>query len=399
MPSQGELLSSHGSSGSDTPSEDEETPRPTISIVFPTKNEEAGIAECIEKARRALDQVGVGGEIVVSDSSTDRTPEIARSMGATVVTPDKEGYGYAYRYAFDRVSGEYVVMCDADLTYDIEELDQLLQPLLDDEADIVLGSRFDGTIHPGAMPFLHKYVGNPLLTWFLNAFYDAGVSDAHTGFRVFRRSVVDEVSLSTDGMEFASELLMRVAVADFRIVEIPIDYRQRTGDPTINTFEDGWRHVKFMLVNSPRNLFTVPATVTVVSGLIVMLLGFWNVKVYGQPIGIHSLIAGSLLTVVGYQVGWFAVLTDTVDTVEESRTRLIRRVQRGFSLERGASVGVATLLAGVCVAIYLIVRWIQSGFVELPSIRADVVAFTTIVVGIQTVFGSFFMDMLQSREQ
>ncbi|MDX1748146.1 MAG: glycosyltransferase family 2 protein, partial [Halobacteriales archaeon] len=249
---------------------DDDDTTPVVSVVMPTMNEEEGIGECIDRIVEGATALGLPTEIVVSDSSSDRTPEIARDRGARVVEPDRPGYGYAYRYAFARVRGEYVVMGDADTTYDFAELPRLFEPILDGEADMVMGSRLEGEILPGAMPKLHQYVGNPLLTKFLNVFYGAGVSDAHSGFRVIRRSTLEELNLGTDGMEFASEMVMEAAARDLEIAELPITYHERKGEATLESFRDGWRHVRFMLMNAPGYLFSVPGALMVLLGSLLM---------------------------------------------------------------------------------------------------------------------------------
>jgi glycosyltransferase involved in cell wall biosynthesis len=171
---------------------------------MPTLNEEEGIVECIDRIRTALDELQVYGEIIVSDSSTDRTPELARQHGAIVVEPDGKGYGYVYQYAFDRARGQYIAMGDADTTYDFTELPKLFYHVADGEADLALGSRLTGEIREGAMPPLHEYIGNPMLTRFLNTFYNTDISDAHSGLRVFSRDALEQLDLQTEGMEFAS---------------------------------------------------------------------------------------------------------------------------------------------------------------------------------------------------
>ena len=180
--------------------------RPVISVVMPTMNEKQGIETCIEQIEDAVVELQVPTEIIVSDNSDDQTPDIARECGAIVVESDTEGYGYAYRHGFEHARGEYIVMGDADTTYDFSQIPVLLEHLRVQEADIVIGSRFEGEIIPGAMPPLHQYVGNPVLTRFLNIFYDTNVTDAHSGFRVFRRDILDDLNLRTSGMEFASEM-------------------------------------------------------------------------------------------------------------------------------------------------------------------------------------------------
>ncbi|WP_158855678.1 glycosyltransferase family 2 protein [Halorhabdus sp. CUG00001] len=376
---------------------------PVISVVMPTLNEEGGIEECIEWTKSAFESVELPGEIVLSDSSTDRTPEIGREMGARVVEPDEGGYGYAYRYAFERARGEYIVMGDADTTYDFEELPKLLEPVRAGEADICMGSRFEGEIKDGAMPKLHQYFGNPLLTTFLNIFYHADVSDAHSGFRVFRRDVLDRLDLSADGMEFASEMVMESASRDLKIVEVPITYHEREGEATLNSFQDGWRHVKFMLVNAPGYLFSIPGAV--LFGIGVALMGFaligatfpsvrlspvWQ---QGVNFGVRSAILGSLLAIVGYHVGSLGIFaTVASDPIHRPDDVVTNAIVEHLSLERGAMVGLVLFGVGLGYAVVLIGRWLTSGYVALPPLTHDVIAFTLIVLGIQTVFGSFFMS-------
>ncbi|GGN92026.1 MULTISPECIES: glycosyltransferase family 2 protein [Haloarcula] len=367
---------------------------PTVSVVLPTMNEEEGIAECIERIRNALAALDLTGEIIISDASDDRTPDIAREMGATVVEPDEPGYGYAYRYAFEYARGDYLVMGDADTTYDFEELPKLLSLVRDEGADIAMGSRLDGEIRPGAMPALHQYVGNPLLTKFLNVFYDAGVSDAHSGFRVFTRDALQQLELTTDGMEFASEMIMDAGAKGLDIREVPITYHPREGDAKLDSFRDGWRHVKFMLENAPGYLFSVPGMVMGGVGLAVLVLGFLNLSISGQPIGIHSMIAGSLLSILGFQVGSFGLLSDiATDPIRRPSDPLTTYIRDSFTLERGLVTGSTVFAVGALTASYLIYNWVASDFTRLPSIRMDVLAFTTIVLGIQIVFSSFFMSI------
>jgi len=371
---------------------------PTISVVMPTMNEEEGIAECITRAKSAFAELGVTGEIVVSDSSDDRTTAIAREMGARVVEPDRPGYGYAYRYAFERIRGDYVVMGDADTTYDFEELPRLVQHLNQTGSDVVMGSRLDGEIKSGSMPLLHRYLGNPLLTRFLNVFYDAGVSDAHSGFRILTREALNSIDLECDGMEFASEMVIDAVAKGLHIEEVPITYHEREGKATLNSFQDGWRHLKFMLVNAPAYLFSLPGLIVGLLGISVMALGLSEIRFFGQALGIHSLIAGSLLTLVGYQIAGFGILTDIVaDPIKRHEDPITHWIRTNFTLERGVAVGIGLTVVGTAAAGYLIYRWIQSDFTVLPLVSIDIVAFTAIVLGIQTVFWSFFASIVNGE--
>ncbi|WP_435078467.1 glycosyltransferase family 2 protein [Halococcus sp. AFM35] len=369
--------------------------QPVLSVVMPTLNEERGVAECIGRIKNALDELGVTGEIIISDSSTDRTPEIAAANGAHVVTPDQEGYGYAYQYAFERARGEYIAIGDADTTYDFEELPKLYELVASGEADMAMGSRLDGEIKAGSMPALHQYVGNPLLTRFLNAFYDAGVSDAHSGMRVISREALDALECSTTGMEFASEMIMEAGASGLTIAEEPITYHEREGEATLSSFRDGWRHVRFMLVNAPGYLFSLPGVMLGGLGVGIMAFILAGLRVNGVRLGVHSMVLGSLLTIVGYQVttlGVFAtVASDPVSSADDHVSGWIRRHLR---LGQGATIGVVLVAAGTVYGLTLLGQWAASGFTTLPFVMQDMLAFTAVVLGLQTLFSAFFMSTI-----
>ena len=366
---------------------------PTLSIVMPTLNEEQGITECIDRIKTAIEELQFPSEIIISDSSTDRTPEIAREMGAIVVRPDGKGYGYAYRYAFEQTRGDFIVMGDADTTYDFEQIPRLLEALRDQDGDMVMGSRLDGEIKPGAMPALHQYVGNPALTAFLNAFYDAGVSDSHSGFRIFTRDAYETMDLQTDGMEFASEMIMDAGARDLKIVEVPIVYHEREGEANLESFADGWRHVRFMLLNAPGYLFSAPGIGLGVFGLTVMGIAYSGLEVAGITLGTHSMIAGSLLTIVGYQIfslGIFSTLGS--DPIRRPEDPITDYLESQVTLERGAALGTGLIVGGGIYAGLLVSTWVASGFTAVPFTLASLLAFTAIVLGLQTVFSAFFLN-------
>lgn len=366
---------------------------PVLSVVMPTLDEEAGIATCINWIKTAVEQLQLPTEVLISDSSTDRTPEIAREMGATVLKPDGNGYGYAYRYAFERTRGEYIAMGDADTTYDFTQIPRLLTHLEETGADMVMGSRLNGEIKSGAMPTLHQYIGNPLLTQFLNSFYQAGVSDAHSGFRVFTREAYEQMDLETTGMEFASEMIMDAGARDLTIEEVPIVYHEREGEETLDSFRDGWRHVRFMLVNAPGYLFSVPGMLLTVFGAAVLLLASTGIELGQITLGIHSMIAGSLFTILGVQVGSLGVFATVAgDPIQAPTDTVTSWVTRHATLERGASAGLAIFILGAIYASWLVINWALTGFSALPFTMSSLLAFTAIVVGVQLVFSSFFLS-------
>ncbi len=219
---------------------------PQISIVLPCRNEEPTIGEAIDTARAAFS--GRRVEVIVPDSSTDGSPRIARAKGAYVANPPALGYGAAYRFAFQHCRGRFIAMADPDGTYDLTELPGLISPLEEGSADLVMGSRLKGAMEPGAMPWFKRRLGNPLLTWMLNLLFRVGVSDAHCGMRTLTRDALSKMDLKTQGMEFASEMLVQAKRAGLRVAEVPISYRARKGGPSkLSSLSDGWRHVRYMV--------------------------------------------------------------------------------------------------------------------------------------------------------
>ena len=239
-----------------------------VSIVMPCLNEEETIGACVEKALEGIKRTGLPGEVIVSDNgSEDRSIEIAETLGARVIHAPKRGYGNAYLAGFAAARGEYIVMGDSDDTYDFREVGSLIKPLQEDGAEYVMGSRFAGTILPGAMPWLHQYIGNPVLTKVLNVMFGLKASDCHTGYRAFTREAYEKMRLRTTGMEFASEMVINAAKAKLKVAEVPIIYYPRGGESKLRSFRDGWRHLRFMLMYSPDHLFLIP-------GGILFFLGF-----------------------------------------------------------------------------------------------------------------------------
>lgn len=366
---------------------------PDVAVVLPSRNERDSIGSCISKAKKALEDMGLSYEIVVADNSTDGTDEVARSLGATVITPDRAGYGYAYRYAFKYIKSKYgrfpkyVVMSDADDTYDLLELPKLLEPLTKGEADMVMGSRLRGRIEKGAMPFLHRHIGNPMLTAFLNIFYKAGVSDAHSGFRAFRGEALEKLKLRSNGMEFASELIMEAVKKGLRIAEVPISYyRRKGGSSKLSSFSDGWRHLKFMLLMTPTWLFIYPGSILLLLGLALMAAGFLHINI-GFEVGPRTMVLGSLLALAGYQVLYFGVFSKLIHG----------ELSRAFTLERGLAAGLSIFAIGLSGSAYLAWRWLAEEV--LPSIEISVIAFTLLILGIQATFSSFMLSIVAENSK
>jgi len=369
---------------------------PLVSVIIPTRNERESIAECVEKARKALEEGGLAGEVIVSDNSSDDTPEIARGKGAIVVHPDRLGYGYAYIYALRHAKGRYIVMADGDGTYDLGEMPKLLEPLLKGEADVVLGTRIKGRIMPGAMPWLHRHIGNPLLTYVLNRFHGTRVSDAHTGFRAFTREALEKTKPTTTGMEFASELIIKAAYAGLRIKEVPITYYPRRGGQSkLRSFRDGWRHLKLILTFAPKFLYYIPGAAMMLTGMVFMLAALLRIHLGYSP-GIHSSILGSMLTILGFNLATLGLITDTylASLLGRPTSSITNAILRRVSIEKAALLGALLSLTGLAYLLRIFTAWAESGYRYIPVRGENVVASTLLILGFQTILQTFTLHLL-----
>ncbi|MGX6446749.1 glycosyltransferase family 2 protein [Patulibacter sp. S7RM1-6] len=368
-----------------------------VSVVIPCLNEEENIVAVVTQAREAIRDAGITGEVVVADNnSTDRSAELADGAGARVVHVPTRGYGAAYMGGFSAAKGKYIVMGDADLTYDFHEIPNFVREL-DAGADLVMGNRMNN-IQPGAMPWLHQYVGNPLLSGFLNVLFKTGVRDAHCGMRAVRRSALPAMDLRTPGMEFASEMVIRASKAKLDIREFDIQYHPRGGESKLSTWRDGWRHLRFLLAHSPTHLFLIPGMVLLVLGVLVMLTVVTGLGLFGRDWSIHTLIAGSLLTIVGVQIVSLGLCAHAYGMYFMGDVDpWFDRMRARYRLEHGLALGGVTILVGVIVAAVIVIDWISGGFGALSQTNLALVAVTLIVIGMQTFFSSFLLSIIGLR--
>jgi glycosyltransferase involved in cell wall biosynthesis len=367
--------------------------------VIPCLNEARSIRRCVTEARAALASGGWDGEVIVADNgSDDRSAQLATEAGAVVVHEPRRGYGSAYRAGFAAARGDYIVMADADLTYDFGDIPRFVEKL-DAGADLVMGDRMGG-IQPGAMPWLHRYIGNPVLTGILNLFFRTGVRDAHCGMRAVRRSALPRLDLRTTGMEFASEMVIRAGKERLAIEEIPIHYHPREGQSKLSSFRDGWRHLRFLLVHSPTWLFIVPGAAMAAIGTLVALTVLFEINVFGREWDLHSMVAGALLMIVGTQVLALGLCAHAYGTYfMGEKDPWFDKMRARFRLEHGLVLGGLILLAGLAIAASIGVVWIERGFGQLSEERLAVLAATLIIVGIQIFFSSFLISILGLRRR
>jgi glycosyltransferase involved in cell wall biosynthesis len=372
---------------------------PLVSVVIPCLNEAANIERCVAAALEALRGMGVQGEVIVADNdSEDDSARLAEQAGARVVIERRRGYGSAYLAGFAASRGRYIVMADADLTYDFKEIPRFVAAL-EAGAEMVIGDRMDN-IQPGAMPWLHRYIGNPVLTGLLNLFFRTGINDAHCGMRAVRSDVLGRLDLRTTGMEFASEMVIRASKENLRIAEFPIEYHPRGGESKLSSFRDGWRHLRFLLVHSPNHLFIVPGAALAGVGAVIVAFVGAGLDFFGRAWGLHALIGGALLMIVGTQVLALGLCAHAYGTYfMGEQDPWFDRMRARFRLEHGLLLGGAFSLIGIVMGAVIVGTWISHGFGSLADERMAVVAASLVIVGIQIFFSSFLLSILGLRRR
>ncbi len=359
-----------------------------VSVVFPCLNEEETVGICIDKAKKVFSDLKIDGEVVVVDNgSTDNSAKIAKEHGARLIEEKKRGYGNAYIRGFKEAKGKTIVMADADNTYDLLEMPKFLD-LINEGADFVMGSRLKGEMEPGAMPWLHRYIGNPALTFMLNLFFKAGISDSHCGMRAIKKSALERLDLKMPSMEFASEMFIKAVKNGLSIKEIPITYSKRGGgEAKLKSFEHGWRHVRYMLLYEPTALFLIPGVLSFLVGLVALAV---------ITTRIHSMVLGSLFTILGFQIitlGVYSKIFAIVRGIErpDGITKFFIRYE---ALEYEMLLGFLIFLAGAGIGVMVIMSWVTAGFGELSQIRGAIISSTLAIIGIQMIFSAIFSSML-----
>ena len=371
-----------------------------VSVVIPCLNEANSLAFCVDKAVKAMRKAGLAGEVVVADNgSTDGSVEIAEQHGARVIRVAERGYGAALKAGIAATRGPFIIMGDADDSYDFTEVPRFVEKLREG-FDVVMGNRFRGGIQPGAMPSLHKYFGNPGLTALLNLLFHVGIGDSYCGMRGFTRALYDRLDVRSAGMEFALEMIIKSAQIGARITEIPIilwpDKRGRA--PHLRSFRDGWRSLRFMLLYAPNWLFFLPGSSLIAAGLAIV---FWllpgpRIVTPRVTLDIHTMIFGVIFTLLGMQIlsiGAFAKVFSYAERFDRGNVSL-KRVLRRVTLESGLLLGGALLLAGFAGCAWITWQWAASGFGPLYAVRQVLFWSMWLFLGVQVIFASFFLSML-----
>ena len=376
---------------------------PLVSVVMPCLNEEAAIGPCIQKIQRTFAAASIDGEIVVCDNgSTDASVSIAEGMGARVVHQPQRGYGNAYLKGFASARGRYLVMGDADDTYDFEMIPEFVAALDRQGHQFVTGSRYlgGGDAHITA---LHRYFGNPALTRILNLLFGTRYTDVYCGFRAFARETYDVIRPVSPGMEFNLELAINAGLAGLRVKEIPIVLAPRKGDSKLRTFRDGWRSLRMMLLYSPNKLFLAPGATLLALGLLVhlaVLLGL--VRFGGRPAAGVTAVFATIFSVVGFEILSLGLHTKTYSWSRrfDRDNRALAAFYRRFKLETGLLLGAGLIAAGGAILVAILVEWLRSDLLPLPHPEWASFAATLVIIGCSTLFSSLFISaMSMSRSQ
>ncbi len=372
-----------------------------VSVIIPCLNEEKTLAACIEIAKSAMHKAGISGEVIISDNgSTDQSVAVAMENGARVVHAARKGYGNAIICGMGAAQGEFLIMGDADGSYDFNDIPKFISALREG-ADFVMGSRLKGTIHPGAMPFLNRYLGTPVLTFLINLFFRSKISDVNCGLRALTKKAFDSLQLRAGGMELASEMVIKASLLGLKIVEIPTSLFPDTRDrpPHLRPFRDGWRHLRFLLLFTPTWLFFVPGFVLLSSGcIILMTMLLFDFKNFG----FFTMLFGQGLILLGAQVIFLGIAARGFSQLKSFliRNDPVDRLIRGFTIEKGIAIGTISSVGGlaICVGVgYKLLVFMSNpenvGVFNFPMTKIGIVGTTLVILGFQMIFSSFYSGL------
>lgn len=374
-----------------------------VSAVMPCLDEETTLARCIEKAQRSFAKLGITGQVVVADNgSTDRSIDIARGLGAKVVHQPVRGYGSALMAGISAADGDIIIMGDADDSYDWSNIQDFIAKI-EEGYEFVIGNRFKGGIMPNAMPPLHRYLGNPVLSAIARLTCNVPVGDFHCGMRAFTREAFARMELQTPGMEFASEMVMNAARNGLRVVEIPtvLHPDKRNRPPHLRSFRDGWRHLRFILTYAPNHIFLMPGLLLFAMGLLLVgLLATGPVTVYGQFLGVHFLALGSLLSLIGFNFITMAVMAKVIMAGKHPALsgRIVRWATGPFAMEACLVGGAVAAALGLFLDVGILAKWLAYPSRPMEdTVHLAMVATTLIVLGINSAFSAFLLNLLVSE--
>jgi len=367
-----------------------------LSIVIPCRNEQEAIGLCIRRIKEVLLKTKINAEIIVSDSSSDLSREIIKREGGVVlIEHNKEGYGNAYLEGFKHAQGKYIFMADSDGTYDFNEIPRFLF-YLKQGYDFVIGNRFAKKLDKESMSFSHRNIGNPALSGLLRLFFKNNIRDSHCGMRAISREALDKLNLHTAGMEFASEMVVKALKNKIKIKQVSIDYYPRLGESKLRSLSDGWRHLRFLLIYSPKFLFLIPGLLFLIIGFIGLgLFAFSNPAILGRQYFVHPMFIFSMLSIIGYQLVLFAAFAKAyaMNHLGE-KSEFMQKLYGILTIEKASIFGVLLVLLGAIIYLSIVIRWFASGLGDLNEIKNSVLVLTLVTIGVQTIFSSFMLSIL-----
>jgi len=366
------------------------------SLVFPCKDEEKAIKICITKAKSAFKKENISDYeiIVVDNNSSDKSVKIAKTLGVKIISEKTQGYGAALKRGFEESKGEYVLMCDADNTYDLRELQKFLKFK---NKDVVIGNRFNKKMEKGAMTFMHKFVGNPLFSSISKLFFRIPCSDTHCGFRMIKKDSLKKLDLQSSGMEIASEMLIKAQKNNMSIKEVDITYSKRIGDSKLRSFNDGWRHLKMILLYSPKHLFFIPGLLLFLVGFILMIfLQLDLLNISGNVLNAILLLIGSISIILGFQLVllWIYAKTYTIIQLKEKDV-IVEYIHNNISLEK--TIGAGFFLIGISILALIVALPNNSVNFQGSLLNLGIIVLTIIVLGIQTIASGFMLSILGNK--
>lgn len=366
-----------------------------LSVILPCRNEEKALDFCLKEIKKTLKENKIKAEIIVSDSSWDNSPKIAKGNKVKLLRHGQEGYGLAYLEAFKIAQGKYIFMADSDCTYDFKEIPRFLSQLKKGQ-DFVIGNRFGGKIEEGAMPWLHQHIGNPLFSFLFRLFFKIKIKDPHCGMRAIRKDALEKLNLQTKGMEFASEMVIKAAKKNLKIKELEINYYKRKGFSKLHSFSDGWKHLRFMLLYSPMFLFFIPGLIIFSMGLAGMIIFYFSSpKISGLQFYFHPMFLFLALLASGYQIIIFGLFAKSYSHIHlEEPSVFLEKLYKYLTIERVGTLGIAVCLLGFVIFFYIFFKWIFSGLSALDEAKNALLGVSFIILGIQTIFSSFMLSIL-----
>lgn len=371
-----------------------------LSVILPCLNEQQALGSCIDKIREVIQKDQITAEIIVVDNgSVDNSSEIAIKKQVRLVHETERGYGSACLKGFKAAGGRYIFLADCDGSYDFGEIPRFIK-YLRKKYDFVIGNRFKGKIEKQAMPFSHRYIGNPLLSGILRLFFKAKIHDAHCGMRALTKEALKGLNLKTTGMEFASEMVIKALKNNLSIKELAIDYHRRRGKSKLKSVVDGWRHLRFMLLYSPLLLFLIPGLFLFSLGLFSILWFYFGSSIFlGIKFQHHPMFLSALLVITGYQLMVFALFAKTYAIIHLKDKPIFNKLYKYITIENASIAGILLGTLGIIIYLGIYIKWIKTGFGALNEVRNSIVALTLITVGVQTIFSSFMLSILGIKEK